>query len=147
MIAVGYLLDTNVVSESIKPLPEPRVSRWLDEVDEGLVFLSVATVAEIQFGIERMPEGRRRAGVAAWLADELVPRFEDRLLPIDRQVAELWGVMMARGHRARTGLDAMDAFFAATAEARGLTLATRNVRHFASLGIALLDPWSGESST
>lgn len=144
MTAAGHLLDTDVVSESITPSPDPRLARWLAGVDEDLVFLSVATVAEIRYGIERMGEGRRREELAAWLAAELVPRFEDRLLPIDRRVADLWGVMMARGRRAGTALDAMDAFVAAVADERGLTLATRNVRHFDALDIPLLDPWSGE---
>lgn len=87
MTAAGYLLDTNVVSESIKPRPDARVVRWLAGVDEGQVFLSVATVAEIRFGIERMPAGRHRTELALWVAEALVPRFEDHLLAIDRQVA------------------------------------------------------------
>ena len=74
----GWLLDTNVISEWAKPLPDAAVVRWLDEVDEDRVFLSVVTLAEIRFGIERLAPGRRRAGLDRWLRDELPERFEGR---------------------------------------------------------------------
>lgn len=140
-----YLLDTNVVSEWVKPQPDPAVMSWLADVDEERVFLSVATFGEIRHGIERMPEGRRRARLAIWLADDLPTRFEGRILGIDRRVAEAWGVVMARGQKAAVTVGAMDVFFAATAEVHALTLVTRNVRDFARLGVSLFDPWSSQS--
>ncbi len=141
----GYLLDTNVVSEFVKPRPEPRVFAWLADVDEERVFLSVASFAEIRFGVERMPEGRRRAHLAEWLTDDLPTRFAGRILDADRSVADAWGRVVARAQRAGVTVSAMDAFFAATAEVRALTLVTRNVRDFAKLGIPLLDPWDEPS--
>jgi toxin FitB len=139
---VTFLLDTNVISEWVKPRPNPVVVRWLADADEDRVFMSVASFAEIRHGIERLSDGQRRELLTAWLADELPARFEGRVLAIDRRVAETWGVVLARGQRAGVVVGAMDGFFAATAEAHGLTLVTLNVRDFAKLGVPLLDPSS-----
>jgi len=139
---VSFLLDTNVVSEWVKPGPDPNVVAWLADVDEDRVFLSVVTFAEIRRGVELMPMGRRRERLAAWLADELPARFEARILGIDRRVAEAWGVAMARSQQRGAGLGSMDAFLAATATEHRLTLVTRNVRDFGMAGIPLLDPWA-----
>lgn len=142
---MNLLLDTKVVSEWTKPQPNPHVVTWLAEVDEDRAFLSVATLAELRRGVERLPKGRRRDRLARWLSDDLPVRFEDRILPIDRGVAEAWGVVVARGEKAGTTVGTMDAFFAATAEVYGLTLATRNVKDFGRLGIRLFDPWNPQS--
>ncbi|HEX2171780.1 MAG TPA: type II toxin-antitoxin system VapC family toxin [Dehalococcoidia bacterium] len=137
-----YLLDTNVISETVRPVPNINVMTWLDAVDEDRVFLSVITFAEIREGIERLPEGQRRQRLADWLADELPARFEGRVIVVERQIAETWGQMMVRSRRLGANLSAMDAFFAATAEARHLILVTHNMQDFAKLGIPLLDPWN-----
>jgi predicted nucleic acid-binding protein len=138
---VSFLLDTNVVSEWVRPQPDRNVISWLAEVDEDRVFISVISFAEIRRGVEMLPAGRRRERLAAWLAEELPARFEERILDINPQVAETWGVLMARGQKVGLTLGAMDAFVAATAEVHGLTLATRNVKDFRRLTIPLLDPW------
>jgi predicted nucleic acid-binding protein len=138
---VRYLLDTNLISEWVKPKPEPSVVAWLADIDEDRVFLSVVSFAEIRRGIEQMSPGRRRDRLVTWLANELPVRFEGRVLTIDRAVAESWGVLMARARRAGVGLGTVDAFFAATADVHGLTLATRNTSDFARLGISLFNPW------
>jgi predicted nucleic acid-binding protein len=138
---MNFLLDTNVISEWVKPQPARNVVAWLAEVDEDRVFVSVIAFAEIRHGIELMSAGRRRARLAEWLAEELPLRFEDRVLAIDPLVADAWGVIMARSQQAGLSLGAMDAFVAATAEAHGLTLVTRNIKDFGHVGIPLLDPW------
>jgi predicted nucleic acid-binding protein len=138
---VSFLLDTNVVSEWVKPQPDRNVISWLAEGDEDRVFLSVISFAEIRRGIELLPAGHRRERLATWLAEELPARFEERVLNIDQHVAEIWGVIMARGRKIGLTLGSMDAFVAATTEAHGLTLVTRNVKDFQGLGISLLDPW------
>ncbi len=139
---MSFLLDTNVVSEWAKPAPDRNVISWLAEVDEDRVFISVISFAEIRRGVELMPAGRRRERLAQWLAEELPARFEERILAIDQQVAETWGVIMVRGQKAGLTLGSMDAFVAATAEAHGLTLVTRNVKDFEEVGISLFDPWT-----
>ena len=138
---MNFLLDTNVVSEWVRPQPDRNVISWLADVDEDRVFISVISFAEIRRGVEMLPAGRRRERLAAWLAEELPVRFEERILDIDQHVAGTWGVIMARGHKIGLTLGSMDAFVAATAEAHGLTLATRNVKDFRRLGVSLLDPW------
>jgi toxin FitB len=138
---VSFLLDTNVISEWAKPQWDEHVVAWLADEDEDRIYLSVVSFAEIRYGIERLPAGKRREHLAAWLIDDLPSRFEGRILDVDQRVAEAWGVMTARGQRAGANVTAMDAFFAATADVHGLTLVTRNVRDFAQLGIRLLNPW------
>jgi predicted nucleic acid-binding protein len=137
----GYLLDTNVVSEWVKPRPNTHVVAWLEQVDEDRVCLSTATIAEVRRGIELLPQGRRREQLTLWLAGDLTARFEGRLLPIDVRVAEAWGGLMAQSQRSGLQLGVMDGFIAATAKTHGLILVTRNIRHFTSIGITLFDPW------
>jgi predicted nucleic acid-binding protein len=138
---VSFLLDTNVISEWIKPQPDRNVISWLAEVDEDRVFISVISFAEVRHGVELLPAGRRRERLAQWLAEELPARFEDRILAIDQHVAETWGVIMAGRQKIGLRLSSMDAFVAATAETYALTLVTRNIKDFERVGISLLDPW------
>lgn len=139
---MNYLLDTNVVSEWVKPRPDPGVVAWLAEADEDRVFISVITLAELRHGVERMATGARRGRLDTWLRDELPLRFEGRALPVDGAVAEAWGKTMARGQAAGRPVSAMDAFVAATAEVHGLTLVTRNVSDFVVLGQPIVNPWT-----
>ena len=140
---MSYLLDTNVVSEWVRPSPDPGVVAWLDEVDEDRVFLSVVTIAELRHGIERLPPGARRERLAAWLDEELPRRFEARILPIDEAVANAWGRIVARGEASGRPMHAMDAFLAALAETHDLTLVTRNAADFSLLRQPVENPWSG----
>ena len=137
---MSFLLDTNVISEWGKPQPNPNVMTWMAEVDEDRVYLSVASLAEIQHGIELLAPGHRRDRLERWLEEDLPARFAGRILDIDRRVASRWGVVMSRGRRAGRPPGVMDAFFAATAEVHGLTLVTCNLRDFEVFDIGLLDP-------
>lgn len=114
---------------------------WLHGLDEDRVFISVASLAEIRRGLRLLEPGRRRDALAAWLEEDLAERFGDRLLPIDRAVALAWGDLMATSRRRGIALSAMDGFFAATAQAHDLALATRNTKDFAALDLRLVDPW------
>lgn len=138
---MNCLLDTNVISEWVKPRPDPRVVRWLAEADEDSIWLSIITFAEIRLGIEGMASGKRRDALQSWLQNELPARFKGRVLGVGVAVAHAWGAVMARSRKAGASLHVMDAFFAATAEAHALTLVTRNTQHFEKLGIALVNPW------
>jgi predicted nucleic acid-binding protein len=141
---VSFLLDTNIVSEWAKPRPNAGVVEWLAEADEDRVFVSVVTIAEVRRGIERLPAGRRRDRLDAWLSDDLPLRFEDRVLPIDREVADAWGRIVASRESAGRPIAIMDAFIAATAEVHGLTLITRNLGDFAEAVPGLVNPYSQE---
>ena len=138
-----YLLDTNIVSELIKARPDERVVEWIRAADEVDLHLSVLTFAEIRFGIEKLAQGARRERLRHWMDTELTDRFEDRILDIDRSIAELWGVIMARAAAVSLRLPVMDTLLAATAEHHGMMMVTRNVRDFARAGVTTLDPWSG----
>jgi len=139
---VSFLLDTNVVSEWMKPHPNPGVVAWLANVDEDRVFLSVITLTELRYGIERMPPGHRRKRLAEWLEQELPLRFEDRILAIDAAVADACGKLVARSETLGRRLEAMDAFLAATAEVHRLTLVTRNTSDFQAMVKGVLNPWT-----
>jgi predicted nucleic acid-binding protein len=84
----GFLLDTNIVSELVKPDPHPNVVRWIEDADESILFLSVLTLGEIRCGIERLRPGKRRGRLESWLRVELRARFQGRILPVDDSVAE-----------------------------------------------------------
>src|ERR1700730_18600101 len=139
----GYSLDTNVVSELIKPSPDARVAAWIRLTEETDLHLSVLTFAEIRDGIKKLPQGSRRERLRRWMDADLADRFEGRILGVDRAIGELWGVIMARGFALSVRLPVMDTLLAATAEHHGMTMVTRDIRDFARAGVAPLDPWSG----
>ena len=136
-----FLLDTNAVSEWVKPRPNPGLIGWSESADEDGIFISVVSLAELRNGVERLVEGNRRHRLEQWLKHELPLRFESRILPIDTEVAEAWGRTVSRNEAAGRPIGAMDAFLAATAETHQLTLVTRNISHFPLLK-AVLNPWS-----
>src|SRR5437879_10655171 len=87
---MSFLLDTNAVSEWVKPRPNPGLIGWMEAADEDRIFISVVSLAELRYGVERMAAGRRRSRLEQWLRHELPLRFESRILPVDAQVAEAW---------------------------------------------------------
>lgn len=139
---MNFLLDTNVVSEWTKPRPDAGVVAWLAEADEDRAFISVITVAELRHGIERLPAGARRQRLDSWLSEQVPLRFEDRLLAVDAETANVWGRVMAQGQAAGRPPGTMDAFIAATVLRHDMTLVTRNVSDFEALGVRLVNPWS-----
>jgi predicted nucleic acid-binding protein len=138
---VNFLLDTNVISEWTKPQPDEGVIRWLADADEDRVFISVVTLAELRYGVERLPAGARRRRLDGWLSDEIRMRFEARVLPVDAAIADIWGAVVARRDAAGRPIGNIDAFIAATAKYHELALVTRNVTDFEGLGLRLIDPW------
>ncbi len=136
-----FLLDTDVLSEPFKPRPDPRVLGWLAETDEDRMYISVVSLAQVRRGIELLELGNRRGRLESWLVGDLPLRSERRVLAVDAEIADAWGVFMARARRNGVGLGAMDAFLAATASVHGLTLVTRNTSDFVRLGIDMLNPW------
>lgn len=139
---MNFLLDTNVVSEWTKPRPDAGIVAWLAEADEDRIFISVITVAELRHGIERLPAGARRDRLYTWLTEQVPQRFEERLLAVDAETANLWGRVMAQGQAAGRPPGTMDAFIAATVLRYDMTLVTRNVSDFEALGVRLVNPWS-----
>lgn len=140
----GFLLDTNVPSEMTRPRPSPLIERWLDEVDDAQLFLSVISLAEILRGISRLPESNRRGQLQLWLDETLRPWFKDRILPVSQPIAERLGLLAGERDSKGFSLPVADGLIAATALEHGLTLVTRNVKDFNGLGIPLLNPWQPE---
>ena len=138
---MSFLLDTNAVSEWTKPRPNPGLIGWMESIDEDRVFISVITLAELSYGVERLAPGARRRRLEAWLGHEVPLRFEGRILPVDANIAEAWGKAVSRSAAAGRPIGAMDAFLAVTAEFHHLTLVTRDVSDFKLLK-AVLNPWS-----
>lgn len=139
---MSFLLDTNVVSEWTKPRPNPGLMDWLSQANEGEVFLSVVTVAELRYGIERLPQGRRRRELDRWLRSELPRRFEQRIILVDGPICDEWGRVTARLESRGRSIHAMDALIAATALVHGLTLVTRNAHDFSTAVQSVLNPWT-----
>jgi hypothetical protein len=144
---MSFLLDTNVVSEWVKPDPNPGVVAWFAHIDENQVFLSVVSLTELRYGVERMPRGKRQKRLNAWLQEELPLRFEGRILTVDRAVADACGKLVARSEAVGRPIEVMDAFIAATAEVHQLTLVTRNATDFQSTVRAILNPWTASRGT
>jgi toxin FitB len=138
---VRYLLDTNVVSELIAREPNPRVVRWVDDLDPHGVYLSVVTVGELQKGIEKLPDSRRKTDLRGWLEGDLLVRFDGRMLVLDVGAMLAWGAMMGRLERAGRPLPAMDSIIAALALHHDCTLATRNEADFEGTGVRVANPW------
>lgn len=139
---MSYLLDTNVVSEWVKPRPDAGVVEWLGEVDEDRAYISVVTLAELRRGVERLPKGRRRRRLDSWIDDELLLRFDGRILPIDSPVADAWGRLVVRREASGRPIGSMDAFIAATSLVHDLILVTRNTADFAATLPRMINPWT-----
>jgi predicted nucleic acid-binding protein len=139
---VRFLLDTNVVSELAKAQPNMSVVRWLHEADEDSLFVSVITVAELRYGVQRLAPGARRERLDGWIREQLTERFEGRLLVVDEEIAETWGQLMAASEAQGRRMSVMGCFLAATAVVHRITLATRNVEDFSGFGGEVFDPWS-----
>ena len=137
----GWVIDTDVVSETAKQRPDPNVMSWLAGL--AVVSLSSVTVYELARGVARLARGRRRQFLEAWLAALLEGAD---VLPFAREEALVGARIEAEARRQRRSVDAHDLFILATARARGLTVATRNLDHFVDFGVPVFNPFTGEMS-
>ena len=134
----GFLLDTNVVSELVKPAPEPRVIAFLTSQTD--LWLSTIVLHELDFGLNLLPRGRRRDRLSSVLSTFL-SEYSDQIIPVDRREAEQAAAMRAQARRLGRVLYLADALIAGTAKAHDLSLATRNVMDFNDLGVEVTNPW------
>lgn len=138
MSAARFVIDTDVLSETARPSPDARVMAWL--ASQGAVALSAVTVYEVARGVERLPAGKKRRFLEAWLARLLDGTFE--VVPFDQDAAHA-AAHLERDARARgKAIDTRDLFILATAKARRLALATHNVADFRGLGVSIYDPFT-----
>lgn len=136
------LLDTCVISELRRDDGDPRVRQWITELDADTVFLSVITIGELAKGAVLLPESRRKEHIMSWLQG-LEQQFSNRILPVDQDVARIWGELTARAQLQGVQIPGSDGLIAATGMRHGLHVATRNTRHFAASGAIIVDPWRG----
>jgi toxin FitB len=135
---VSYLLDTCALSDGSKLNCDPGLANWLVTTSIEAQFVSVLSLAEIEFGILRMPTGRKRERLEEWSATVLRQTFSGRILPFEEPDARIWATLRAADPNCKF----LDSQLASTALAHGLTLVTRNVRDFAFAGLPVFNPWS-----
>ncbi len=136
-----YLLDTCLVSEMSRKRPDPNVAKWLVDCDEEQTFLSVLTVGEIQKGIAKLNDMKRKAALQAWLDSQLRIRFGGRILAITEEIAQTWGHMQGEAEAKGVAIPTVDGLIGATAVAHNLTVVTRNVADIEKTGAKILNPW------
>ena len=137
----GFLLDTNIPSELTRPRPEPQVADWLEAADDSELFLSAITIGELHKGFVLQQDAQRRLFLENWLLTELLPWCDGRIFPVTMAIAERWGKLEGTCQLKGTPLNTADGLIAATALEYGLTVVTRNVKHFAALGAPIFNPW------
>lgn len=137
----GFLLDTNCISELVRPRPELRVLEWMEAADETMLYLSVLTLGEIRKGLAGLTQGKRRTRLETWLEIVLQARFSGRIVPIDTAIADRWGLLAAEGKRKGKALSIIDGLLAATALHLNLTVVSRNASDFAVTHVPVLNPW------
>jgi toxin FitB len=135
------LLDTNVLSELMKPRPDPAVLGWIDSQNPDDLWTSTIVVAEILSGLELMPSGKRQVELRAKAELMFSEALGGRILTLDLAAAQAYGSVQKIRKAARKPVDEMDALISAIAFANGASLATRNITHFEDCGIRLLNPW------
>lgn len=135
------ILDTNVVSELMRPAPDDRVRQWFSGRRADELSTTAITVAEIGHGIERLPDGRRKASLLSAAAD-LFAAFGDLVQPFDARAAAWFGPVMVQRAGAGLPIEGFDAQIASICRAHGAVLATRNVKDFVETGVDVIDPWS-----
>ncbi len=139
------LLDTNIISEAMKPQPEPTVQAWLDAQTAETLYLSSVTVAELMFGIGALPQGRRKERLAAIL-DAVLDMFEARILPFDICAARLYADLAVKARASGKGFPTPNGYIAAIAAAHDLAVASRDTSAFTAAGLRVIDPWTARAS-
>jgi len=139
---VKFLLDTCVVSELISKSPNVGVIEWLNDQDSDHLYLSVVTIGEIQRGISKLSDIGRSNKLKEWLEDELMIKFDRRIIPLDSHVMQGWGILIAGLEKIGIKMPVVDSLIAATAISLNFTIVTRNSKDFNNTGVQLLNPWA-----
>lgn len=135
------VLDTNVISEPWKIRPDPNVLGWIDRQLIDTLYLTTITIAEIRFGLQAMPKGKRREVLLDRLEREIIPAFSGRILSFDLNASRAYGDLMARARGAGLAIGKADGYIAATAAAHNLMIATRDTGPFEAAGLRVINPW------
>lgn len=136
-----FLLDTCVISDAARPQHYPGLAAWLGAQASINLAISVLSLGELRYGVEKPPSGRKRAALVTWLQTALLDQLRGRVLPIDDRVADAWGLVRATGEASGRPLPVIDGMLLATAQAHALTFVTRNLRDVEYRGVGVLDPY------
>jgi predicted nucleic acid-binding protein len=135
------LLDTNVLSELMRPAPERRVEQWLAAQPDASVFISAVTEAELRYGAALLPSGKRKTALVAEIEGMLEEDFSGRILPFDSLAAQAFAIIASERRQTGRPISQADAQIAAIARSRGASLATRNAPDFDGCGVEIINPW------
>lgn len=135
------LLDTNVISEAMKPQPHRGVRDWLDAQAAETLYLSSVTLAELMFGVGALPNGKRKDNLAA-AVEGVLELFAARILPFDTEAARRYGDLAVKARTAGKGFPTPDGYIAAIAAAHGFAVASRDPSAFKAAGLTVIDPWN-----
>lgn len=135
------VLDTNIVSELLRPAPAPQVEAWLAAQDGATINFTAVGEAELRHGVAILPTGRRRSALAEAIEGMLEHDFRDRILPFDRAAARAYATIAAERQAAGRPISQFDCQIAAIARSRDAAIATRNIGDFEGCGVELIDPW------
>src|SRR5512135_2988263 len=139
-----WLLDTCVISELVSKQPHNGVIEWIDSIEAENLYLSVITIGEIAKGIEKLPQSKKKQELHRWLTEDLLLRFDGRILVLDVDVLLVWGQLTGRLESKGKKMSAIDSLVAATALHWNLTIVTRNVADYSHSGIPIFNPWDAE---
>jgi predicted nucleic acid-binding protein len=138
---MSYLLDTCVLSELVKQVPNEKVVAWFELQPADTLSISSLTIAELSKGIEKLETSSRKSGLDLWLHEQVIPNFAGRILSVDTELALSWGRMYAQSEKAGKTLPIIDSMIALSAKMHRLTLVTRNVKDMQLNGLVLFNPW------
>lgn len=136
------VLDTNVLSDTMRPVPNPTVIAWLNRQDIQTLYITAVSLAELRFGVARLDDGRKKADLSKRLEMMLAQVFDGRILPFTAAAAQVFADRMAAAHRNGTAVSFQDGMIAATVAANGFSIATRDINPFDAMGVSILNPWS-----
>jgi predicted nucleic acid-binding protein len=140
------VLDSNVISETMRKTPDARVVAWLDAQSVETLYLAAISVTELRFGIAVAPKGRRQQQLDEMLEKKVLPAFAMRILPFDLAASRAYAELMAKARAAGVGIPVADGYIAATAAAHGMMIATRDTKHFKVTGLRVVNPWDNRTT-
>jgi predicted nucleic acid-binding protein len=135
------LLDTNVISEPLRHIPETRVVDWIDAQPIETLYLSAITVAELRFGVASLPSGKRRDILHEGLETRVLPLFAGRVLSFDLPASQTYAALMSKARSVGRAIGSADGYIAATAVANRMIVATRDTAPFEAAGVSIINPW------
>ncbi len=139
------LLDTNVVSEAMRPAPDAQVLNWMDAQPLETLYLSAITVAELRAGVALLPPGRRRSALQESLETRVLRLFVGRVLPFDLGCTQAYADLLARARTSGLAIASADGYIAAIAGTNGFAVATRDLGAFKAAGVTVINPWLGSA--